>query len=309
MGAGATLWSTDEPLFVEEVAGSTRPAAYYLAESRDGLYVPYALRTPADQGRFPFVFVAYGNGGGGIGWLRQWVHSRPYFTERLLAAGYACGWGRYRTEVELGFNRGGPLVAEGRQGMEVLNRSPLEFEDELAVLQHVGRHPQVDPASLGHVGVSHAGEMLFKLASRYPGWLRAGVASEPANHEFLGLRLDDAAPVNPETGLRDIEELQLQDPAWVRACTDLPLARERIAPIDVPILVMGRDADHLQGIFRVSYELLTESGKDAAWVSWDHPLHGYVLPLADGQGTGPDPVQRRAVDGVIAFLDRYLKRS
>jgi hypothetical protein len=39
-------------------------------------------------------------------------------------------------------------------------------------------------------------------------------------------------------------------------------------------------------------------------VSWDHPLHGYVAPLAD---TGPDQVQERAIDGVIAFLDRYMK--
>jgi dienelactone hydrolase len=192
-----------------------------------------------------------------------------------------------------------------------MNRSPLEFEDELAVLEHVGRHPQVDAGSLGHIGASHAGEMLFKLAFRHPGILRAGVASEPANHEFLGLRLGDAAPVNPETGLRDIEDMQMQDPAWVRARTDLPLARERIAPIDVPILVMGRDGDHLQGIFRVSYELLQESGKDAEWVTWDHPLHGYVFPeAADGGtdgGNGPDQVQQHAIDGVIAFLDRHMK--
>jgi dienelactone hydrolase len=294
-------------VLVEEVAGSDRPAAYFLAESRDGLYVPYVLRTPADEGRFPFVFLAYGNGGGGIGWLREWVHTRPYIMERLLAAGYACGWGRYRTEVELGFNRGGPLVTAGRQGMEVMNRSPLEFEDEVAILGHVRRHPQVDAGHLGHVGVSHAGEMLFKLACRYPGLLQAGVASEPANHEFLGLRLDDAAPADPQTGLRDIEEMQLQDPAWVRARTSAALARERIAPIDVPILVMGRDGDHLQGVFRVSYELLGEGGKDAAWVSWDHPLHGYLFPLAGGGAAGPDQVQVRAVDGVIAFLDRYLK--
>jgi hypothetical protein len=227
--------------------------------------------------------------------------------ERLLAAGYACGWGRYRTEVDLGFNHGGPLMVDGRQGMEVMNRSPLEFEDELAILEHVRRHPQVDAGNLGHVGISHAGEMLFKLAFRYPGMLRAGVASEPANHEFLDLRLGDVAPVNPETGLRDIEEMQLQDPRWVRARTNLPLARERIAPIDVPILVMGRDGDHLQGIFRVSYELLNEGGKDAEWVSWDHPLHGYLAPLVADGDTGPDDVQERAIDGVIAFLDRYMK--
>jgi hypothetical protein len=300
-------WSTSEPVLVEDVAGSARPAAYYLAESRDGLYVPYVVRTPTGEGRFPFVFLAYGNGGGGIDWLRHWVHDRPYLMERLLAAGYACGWGRYRTEVDLGFNHGGPLMVDARQGMEVMNRSPLEFEDELAILEHVRRLPQVDADNLGHVGISHAGEMLFKLAFRYPGMLRAGVASEPANHEFLDLRLGDVAPVNLETGLRDIEEMQLQDPQWVRARTNLPLARERIAPIDVPILVMGRDGDHLQGIFRVSYELLKEGGKDAAWVSWDHPLHGYLAPLAADRATGPDDVQERAIDGMIAFLDRYMK--
>jgi hypothetical protein len=305
----AGQWSTDVPVFVEEVEGSARPAAYYLAESRDGLYVPYVMRTPADEGRFPFVFLAYGNGGGGIGWLRQWVHSRPYIMERLLVAGYTCGWGRYRTEVDLGFNRGGPLMVDARQGMEVMNRSPLEFEDEVAILEHVRRHPQVDAGNLAHVGVSHAGEMLFKLASRYPGMLRAGVASEPANHEFLDLRLDDVAPVDAETGLRDIEEMQFQDPAWVRARINLPVARERIAPIDLPILVMGRDGDHLQGIFRLSYELLEEAGKDAKWVSWDHPLHGYLFPLANDGAAAPDQVQEQAIDEVIEFLDRYMKAS
>jgi hypothetical protein len=99
----------------------------------------------------------------------------------------------------------------------------------------------------------------------------------------------------------------LQDPAWVRARINLPAARERIAPIDVPILVMGRDGDHLQGIFRLSYELLEAAGKAAEWASWDHPLHGYVCPLAADGGTGPDQVQQHEIDGVIAFLDRYMK--
>ncbi len=99
----------------------------------------------------------------------------------------------------------------------------------------------------------------------------------------------------------------MQDPAWVRARTNLPVARERIAAIDVPILVMGRDSDHLQGIFRLSYELLDEAGEDATWVSWDHPLHGYLFPVTAGRAARPDQIQERAVDGVIAFLDRYMK--
>jgi hypothetical protein len=59
-------------------------------------------------------------------------------------------------------------------------------------------------------------------------------------------------------------------------------------------------------VFRLSYELLAEAGKDAEWVSWDHPVHGYILPESAG-GAGPDRVQEDAIDGIIAFLDRYLK--
>ena len=85
-----------------------------------------------------------------------------------------------------------------------------------------------------------------------------------------------------------------RDPAWVRSRTNLPVARERIAPIDVPILVMGRDDDHLQGMFRLSYELLAEAGKEATWVTWDHPLHGYIFPCVGRRcpAAGPGPGSR-----------------
>lgn len=297
----------DAPLDTEPVAGSTRPVSYHLAETRDGLYTPYALRTPADEGVFPFVFLAYGNGGGGLPWLRERVRTHGHIMECLLAAGYACAWGRYRSEVELGYHHGGSLVVDRRQGMDLMNRSPLEYEDELAIIQHVSRHPQVDADRIGHVGVSHAGEMLFKLASQYDGVIQAGVACEPANHEFLDLTPDSTAFVNPDTQLRNIEEMQMRDPAVVRSRINEPLALERIAPIDVPMLVMGRDDDHLQGIFRLSYDLLEESGKDATWVSWDHPLHGYIFPTLNANGAlEVDDVQDQAIDGIVAFLDRHL---
>jgi len=296
-----------EPVMVQPVEGSGRPARIYLAPTLDGLYTPYALRTPADEGVFPFVFLAYGNGGGGIPWLLSRLRTHGYIMEQLLRAGYACAWGRYRTEVELGYHNGGPLVVDHRQGMELMNRGPLEFEDELAILRHVAAHPQVDAERLGHVGVSHAGEMLFKLASRYPGVVRAGVACEPANHEFLSLTIDDSAFIDPSTGLRNIEEMQMREPARVRARIDEALALERIAPIDLPVLVMGRDDDHLQGIFRVSYDLLKAAGKDATWVSWDHPLHGYIFPEAGPEGTPlVDQTQERAIAGIIEFLNRHL---
>ena len=58
----------------EPVPGSTRPVHYCLAETWDGLYVPYALRLPSpDATGLPFVFLAYGNGGGGLRWLRDCI--------------------------------------------------------------------------------------------------------------------------------------------------------------------------------------------------------------------------------------------
>ena len=92
----------------------------------------------------------------------------------------------------------------------------------------------------------------------------------------------------------------MQDPERVRARIDERLALERIAPIDLPILVMGRDDDHLQGIFRVSYDLLVAACKQATWALWNHPLHGYIFPEACLDGTPQvDDIQERAIDGII----------
>jgi len=100
----------------------------------------------------------------------------------------------------------------------------------------------------------------------------------------------------------------MRDTDRVRARINVPLALERISNIDMPILVLGRDGDELQGIFRLSYELLEESGKEATWLSWDHPLHGYIFPVSDAEGhVNVDAVQRSAIDNIIEFLDRHMK--
>jgi hypothetical protein len=188
--------------------------------------------------------------------------------------------------------------------MDLFNRSPLEFEDEVAILADVQQLPEIDANRIGHVGVSHAGEMLFKLASAFPDAVTAGVACEPANHEFLDLNTDATVTVNPDTSLRDIEEMQMRSAEYVRPRINEELVAERIAPIRTPMLVMGRDDDHLQGIFRVSYDVLAEAGKDVEWVSYDHPLHGYIFPVDDAV----DEVQDRAVAGIVDYLDKHLTR-
>jgi BAAT / Acyl-CoA thioester hydrolase C terminal len=241
-----------------------------------------------------------------MAWIRNAVANRGYIMERLLERGYACAWIRYRTEVELGYENGGRLVRDTRQGRDMFNRSPLEYEDEIAIVEQLKKDPRIDAERIGLIGMSHGGEMVLKITSEYQG-IKAAVASEPAAHEFLALTPDETAFVEPETGMRNIEEMQMLETEKVRSRIDLEKAMERISTIDTPILVMGRDDDHLQGIFRVSYELLAEAGKPVEWVSWDHDLHGYVYPLRGSDGRyDVNEVAKSAIDGVLDYLDSHL---
>jgi dienelactone hydrolase len=291
----------------EPVPGSDIPVHLMYVPTLDGLYAPIGLRRPPGEGRVPIVLLASGNGGGGMPWVREAVRKRGYIMERLLGAGYAVAWLRYRAEVELGYNKGGRLVEDIRQGRQLLNRSPLEYEDEIDIVKFVKALPFVDPDRVGLAGVSHGGEMIFKLTSEYHG-VAAGVACEPANHEFLDLTPDATAHVKPETQMRDIEEMQMREVRKVRARINETVARERIRSIGTPILVLGREADHLQGIFRVSYDLLREEGKAAEWQSYDHPMHGYLFPLRGANGAyAVDPTQEAAIDLAIDFFRRHMK--
>lgn len=295
-----------ERVSITELAGG-QPVHLMYVETWDGLYAPIGVRKPEGEGPFPMVLLASGNGGEGMAWIRAAVRDKGHIMDRLVEAGYACAWLRYRTEVELGYNDGGPLVRDKRQGREMFNRSPLEYEDEIAVIEHVKTLPFVDGERIALIGMSHGGEMVLKIASEYHG-VACAVASEPAAHEYLALNPDDTAFVDETTGLRNIEEMRMAEVDKVRRRIDMDVASARIAGIKTPILVMGREDDHLQGIFRASYELLEEAGKDVEWVSYDHDLHGYVFPVRgkDGQYEVND-VQREAITSVLAWLGRYLK--
>jgi dienelactone hydrolase len=290
----------------EPVAGSRFPAELVLVETVDGTYTPIGLRRPEGDGPFPIVLLATGNGGGGVELLREHVHDLSWTADQLIEAGYATAWTRYRAEVDYAYDRVGPLVESGRQGRQLLNRGPLEYEDVIAVAEYVRTLPYVDPDRVGYLGMSHGGEMALKMASEWHGF-GALVASEPAAHEFLRLRPDDTAQVDPATGLLDVDRMLMREPEKVRARITEDVARARVSTIRTPILVQGRDSDELQGIFRVSYDLLAEAGAPAEWATYDHALHGFVFPVrnADG-GYDPDPVQRRAVADVLAFFGRHL---
>ena len=272
----------------------------------DGLYAPMALRLPPGEGPFPIILLGSGNGGEAIRWHRTALADRRYILDALIEAGYACAWLRYRTEVELGYNDGGALVRDMRQGREMFSRSPLEYEDEIAAIEFVKQLDVIDSDRVGLVGVSHAGEMILKLTSEYHG-AAVGVCCEPASHEYLALTPDDTAFVNEETQMRNIEDMQMAETEKVRRQIDMDVAAKRIAGIETPLLIMGREEDHLQGIFRTTYELLEEADKDVEWVSYDHPLHGYIYPERAANGTYMvDDTQRDAIAHVISYLDRHM---
>jgi dienelactone hydrolase len=256
---------------------SGRQVEFRLVPTWDGLYAPIASCLPAGDGPHAVVVLAYGNGGGGLPWVRDAVLDRDLVVHELLAAGYGAVWIDYRTEVELGYHRGGALTRDVRSGGEVFNRSPLEFEDQRAVVEYLAGRPDVDGDRIGAIGCSHAGEMLLKLTSGWNG-LAAAVVAEPASHEFLALRRQSD---------EDVEHLRVPDADSVRRRMDLELATARTAAIRTPMLVMGRDGDPLQGIFRATYDLLAEVGADVTWTTHDHPEHGYVVPerLPDGTWT------------------------
>lgn len=291
-----------EPLdYVTQVGVGTdgSPLELHLVFTEDGLYVPAIVRRPEGEGPFPTVVCLHGGSGGlGISWLVDQVRNRGAVLDRLLEEGYAVCFTEGRRENEDAY--GGDVSAV------------LDHEDVAAVFDYLRGRPFVDADRIGFFGVSHGGELGLKLASELGIGPAALVAMEPAAIEFLGLRYE---------GPRREENLQFRDPV-TDAQIDLERARERIGRIDdeLPILVGGRDSDHLQGLFRKLYELLDDAGKPAEWVSWDYPEHAYqwgprrteTTVHSDGyvetESTyDPDAIQRETIDRSVAFLNEHIR--
>ena len=302
--------STIDPQHIvvtEPVKDSAIPVDLMLVEMIDGLYAPIGLRKPPGKGPFPLVLFASGNGGGGMAWVRDATQNKSWTQEQFLSAGYAVAWLRYRAEVDYAYDKIGKLIEDRRQRRQLLNRGPLEYEDVIWIVDHLKTLPGIAGDRIGYMGMSHGGEMAFKIASEYHG-VAAMVASEPAAHEFLRLKPDATAHINPATGLLDVESMLMRESGKVRARITEDVAKARMAPIKTPIFVQGRNTDELQGIFRVCYDLLVELGKDAQWATYEHDVHGFVYVERNQKGAyAPDPVQIQAVRESIAFFDKYLK--
>src|SRR5262245_192705 len=200
----------------QPVRDSAIPVKLIYVEMVDGVYAPIGLRMPAGEGPFPLILFASGNGGGGMAVVEDFTQNRSWMQERFLAAGYAVAWMRYRAEVDYAYDRVGKLIEDRRQSRQLLNRGLLEYDDVISIAEYVKTLPGIAGDRIGYMGMSHGGEMALKIASEYHG-IQAMIASEPAVHEFLRLKPDGTAHVNPETGLLNVERMLMREPAKVRA--------------------------------------------------------------------------------------------
>src|SRR5262245_30872971 len=208
---GVAVVDPQNIVITESVKNSPFPVQLMLVEMLDGVYAPIGLRLPSGEGPFPLVLFAAGNGGGGMAVVREYTQNRSWTQEQFLKAGYAVAWLRYRAEVDYAYDKIGKLVEDRRQRRQLLNRGPLEYEDVISIVEYVKTVLSIAAERIGYMGMSHGGEMAFKIASEYHG-IRAMIACEPAAHEFLRLRPDNTARINPATGLLDVEKMLMREP-------------------------------------------------------------------------------------------------
>ncbi|MGZ8198879.1 MAG: alpha/beta hydrolase family protein, partial [Burkholderiales bacterium] len=277
---------------------------YTFVLTRDEIYVPIAVRKPNGPGPFPMITIGRGNGRGGLPHVEAQVERLAGMQDRMIERGYAIAYVSYRNEIphlyngtERARNVGDDVSGEGR----TLKSAPsLDSDDMISILAYLKTLPYVRKEAIGCVGVSHSGEMILKVAAETS--FACGVVIEGASHEFLCVNTGPEAP-------RREGVLQYQDKELVRKNADKARAMERIRRIETPILHIGRDHDHLQGIFQLAHEWMVEAGKDSAWVSMDHPDHGYPYIYRQPDGSfKPDAVQHKAFDTFMAYFDARLKK-
>jgi dienelactone hydrolase len=285
------------------VRGSDIPMDLTFVLTRDEIYVPVAVRKPKGDGPFPVITMGRGDGRGGLPHVEAQVERLAPMQDRMIARGYVVCYVNYRNEIPLAYakeERAQNLPDQMTTDRRTLkSAASLDSDDFIAILEYLKTLPYAKPGAIGCLGVSHSGEMILKAAAETT--FAAGVAIEGASHEFLSV---DTGPHIP----RKEGEIQYRDIEFARKNADKAVAMERIRRIKTPILHIGRDQDHLQGIFQLAHEWMREAGKDSTWVSFDHPDHGYPFIYRKADGSyAPDPIQRQAFDVFMEYFDKRLK--
>lgn len=290
-------------VITKPVPGSDIAADYTFVLTRDEIYVPVAVRKPKGNGPFPAIVMGRGNGRGGLPMVEQKVALYSTLQDKMIARGYVVVYVNYRNEIPYHYetriaahNVADDIANEGRT---LKSTAIVDSDDLQSVIRYLRALPYVKPACIGAVGVSHGGETILKAAAEMD--FTCGVVIEGASHEFLTV---DTGPNAPRIG----SEVQYNDIEVARKNANKARAMERIRRINTPMLHIGRDPDHLQGIFKLAHEWMIEAGKDSTWASFDHPAHGYPFIERSADGSyQPNPAQQAAFDLFMRYFDQRLK--
>ncbi len=291
---------------VKPMKGSDTPMELTFVFTQDEIYVPIVLRRPKGTGPFPAILMSAGNGTGGMPRAISTAERLVKMTDAMLARGYVVVNIEPRNEIPYLYQKQGRAVDlpdSVSGGNRVLkSNATLDSDDYIAVIKYLQAQPFIDKDAVGCVGVSHSGELIMKAASEIS--FGAGVPIEGATNEYLEIDNGPAAP-------RKDNEVQFQDSAVVAKFANKAKAMDRIKNIGTtPLLVIGRDKDHQQGIFRLTYEWTKEAGKNVTWLSFDHPVHGYPFMYLKPDGSyQPDAIQQKAFEAFMAFFDANLKHN
>ena len=304
MAAPAPQLSSHGYVITKPVRGSEIPVDLTFVLTRDEIYVPIAVRKPPGNGPFPAITMARGNGRGGMPFVEVQVERLASLQDRIIQRGYVVATVNYRNEIPLAYgsaersqNLSDSMTTEGRTLKSVAS---LDSDDLIAAFDYLKTLPYVKPRC-------------DRRGRREP--QRGSDPEGRGGDELRGRRRHRGRLARiPERGHgpgvpRKNGEIQYQDIELARKNADKARAMERIRRINTPILHIGRDQDHLQGIFKLAHEWMLEAGKDSTWVSFDHPDHGYPLVYRKPDGSyAPDPVQQQAIDVFMEYFDRKLKR-
>jgi hypothetical protein len=294
----------DKPHLVLERKTPTSATAYelHLIETRDGIYLPLGVRKPAGSGPFPAILMGSGNGHGGFTRVENAMYRLEPMMDEMIARGYLVAFGNYRHEIPEAYNQFddyGFLADDISGGARALASAPaLDHHDYISLIEHLQALPHV--SNVGTIGVSHSGELQAKAAAEIT-W-GAAVPIEGAVHEFL--------PVDYSRAPRKDRVMQLQDPEFTATLIDKAKAMERIRRIKTPFLHLGRDGDHLQGLFVLNHRWMQEAGVNSTWMSAAHDVHGYGFLYRNDDGSyNPDKMQREFFEHWMAFFDKHLQKA
>jgi len=269
-----------EQKYIHVVSEQDSPVLQTWVKAKDGLYIAAAVRKPKGSGPFPAIVMFHGAPGGRgmdqlVGWSRG-DHGGPVW-ERFLQEGYV---------VVVADYRGGDWNQMNQPSSTGLTTA---IDDGITVVDYVQSLPYVKRSEVSVYGVSLGGNLAMYLASRVP-TLHAVVAGAPAPIWFLGLHLNS-------DGSR---------PDFNTARADPVIAKENIAPIKMPILILVGTEDGLLPLDATLHDELTKAGKSVRMEVFEHGYHDFVLGN-QGQQRKDLPRGEILLPGALEALELTVK--